>query len=771
MTASAMQPLRDRLASALAMVDAAIAAEVVIVSAVGRASNVTISAWVGSSVVVQSGGKVPVLGNSQMHQQQNWMADWIDSTVAQGRAAPPWNLGADIANGILALSLKGATPKSAQAWHVWGNPTELYSQVPWSDPLGRSHPYSPETSDDIAVMAADFKVRPPADGPRGRCMPISQATIIPHPTYFPAVDATLPKSPNTGIIPRAPIGIWLRHDALLQFGYANGHFFHVGWIPGIKHSHDGCIDGRFNTVPAARKILYVCDLGAKDVSGKWVGGRIARVDRLPGAVAVGGTPPEDPSKYIVTTLTSAGFPTAVRSDENGTVYFVDGDKAGEITMLPLGGVPVKLCTVPNAFAIDYAAGKLYVGCSTGEVRIVDIETRSVGPDLMPTVDTLNHTAPAGRNVDFFTISVDANGTCGPKGQFMFSRVHTHGNTNSWHFAPNTEALYLIWQALPSGSTQAEVDAKAAAKATYLAAVTYGNQIDRSGQGWNSCGDARYVHELFGHYDWLGGKYHVDQAIQFIGGYANCPNDLLVYDPDVSPGVPAPAQAVVDYTAIWRGINNICWGGPVVNLARPSLTALFTREGWSMFAGCSNDELAEMGFDALEAFIHGGYIGSFRRDDIVGVDLYCVMLFHLVNSQRHIRVGAKLINDFKAWWTGKGRALPPNPAAVVNTAAMGRPKISTHVDGNVIDLRLEVREVTPGNYRIGIFASASKDIRYLSGTDNQEQLNTPIPVDAQIIVDEGMPSTQVGAANLTRGWHAFTVHAAGWNTGAVSYFVP
>jgi hypothetical protein len=700
---------------------------------------------VNASVVVNVSpaaalGKMPVAGNSHMHMQQNWMCDWIDATLVQGRAVP-WTLGFDLANGILAKSLNGVAPKRSQAWHLWGNPTELYSQFPWFDPQGRSHPYSPETSDDIDVMVADFKVRPPKAGARGIGMPISQASIIPHPTMFPAVDGTMAKTPNTGAIPRHPLAIWVRHDAQMQLVYADGRCTNLGAVPGITHVQDACIDGRNLTDPVARKFLYFCDLGNKDATGKWVGGRIAKVDRTFGSEAIGGTPPEDTSKYIVTTIAPAGFPSAVRSAPNGDLYFIDGDKGGEITVVPLGGVPAKLCTVPNAFAMDYANGKLHVMCTTAEVHIVDIATATVGPNLMPASAPL--TVPAGRGVDFFTISVDANGTCGPVGAFMCSRVHTNGNTNSWHFSPD-------------GAT-----------------VLYGNAIYKSAQGWNTCGDVLNVHELFGHYDWLGGKYHVDQAVQFVGGYANVPTGVIVHDPWINSTTPAPAQTSVDYTAIWRGVTNICNGGTMTaNPDRPSLTCLMTREGWSPFAGCSNDELAEMGFDAMEAFIHAGYQGSFRRDDIVGVDLYCLMLHHCVNSQRNIREGAAFITSFKTWWTGKGRALPPSPAGVVNTATMGRPFVTTHVDGNVIDYRLEVREMTAGGYRIGIFGSASSDIRYTTQSEYTTNPTVgPVPADAVIVVDKGMPSEQIGTAGLTRGWHAFTVRAAGWNTGAVTYFVP
>lgn len=193
----------------------------------------------------------------------------------------------------------------------------------------------------------------------------------------------------------------------------------------------------------------------------------------------------------------------------------------------------------------------------------------------------------------------------------------------------------------------------------------------------------------------------------------------------------------------------------------------------MFAGCSNDEIAEMSFDAAESWIQGGYAGSFPRPDIVGVDLYCVMLFHLVNSQRHIREGASCVNALKAWWTSKGLAFPPTPAAVIDPVRMGRAQQSTHTFGSpAMDYRLEVREVSAGVYRIGIFACASNDIRYTTQGEYTTATGVgPVPTDAVIVVDQGTPNERVGATGLARGWHAFTVRAAGWNTGAVTYYTP
>jgi hypothetical protein len=102
-----------------------------------NADGATATATVTVSVAAKPApvGRFPVLGTSQMHHQENHMADWIDPLVAKGRALP-WTLGADLPNGILARSLNGVPHKVAHCWHMYGNPTELYSQMPWTDPQG-----------------------------------------------------------------------------------------------------------------------------------------------------------------------------------------------------------------------------------------------------------------------------------------------------------------------------------------------------------------------------------------------------------------------------------------------------------------------------------------------------------------------------------------------------------------------------------------------------------------------------------------------------------
>lgn len=673
---------------------------------------------------IPSGKKRPVVGNSHFHHQENWMADWIPEELIAGRAVP-WTVGKDPENGILVPSLGGQIATRVQAWHLFGIPTELYSQTPYFDKEGRSHPYSPQTGDDFFYLVDWLNKAPTPGGERGFCAPTPYTTIIPHPTY------TL----SGNLIPRTPLAIWFDHNGRISVVYATGRVDILGFVPNAHHVTDACADGRGDSL--ARQTLYMCELGTGQ-GAIWTGGKIYKIDRGPGIVGPGGNPPEDPSKYVVTPIADVGYPSAVRSAEDGRLFWVDAS-TGHIYVKPLLREATILNTIPNAYAMDYNHINhwLYILARDGFTHIIDSVTGNTLRELAPPDSQLTGVVALGQ--DFWTISVDSNGTCGPAGTFSCSRVHKMGNANCWQYAPDFSCK--------------------------LSNAIYG-----SGHGWNAVGEVSNVHEAFGHYDWLGGKFHVDQAIRFVGGYANTPVGIIVHNPVDSQGVVLPMGASVDYTAVWRGIRNISWGGASLNRNRPSLTCLLTREGWSPFKGCSNDEIAEMSFDEAATWIQGGYAGSFPRPDLTGVDLYCTLLNHLVNSQRHLKEGAILIQNFNQWYSQKFPNDPiPNPAATV--VAM-TPGYTTHKDPNGVDYRLEVRQSSTDStsYSIGIFGSSSSDQRY-GGVDYSSNPSIgPVPADASIIVDEGMETETIWTEGkkLEVGWHSFTVRAAGWATGACTY---
>ncbi len=666
------------------------------------APDATANATVTVQPVVPT-GLVPVLGPDRMHVHQGWSADYADGALLAPRGVP-WTVPfADIPAKILAMPKNGAVPSRIVAYHHCGNNTELYSEVPFFDKFGRSNPYSSQVSDDLYYIVEDLNDRPPPVGVRGVCIPVSYVTMIAHPAVFPA------GAPNAGQpIPRAPLWIMLRHDGMVQQWERNGDVTNHGIVPTVTHSWDATID------LTNRKIFWIVTADSTSPS-VWANGRVIRADRTPGIASE--FSPENATKYLVTTyqtMPAGVVPTAVRTDDAGNVFVAGGGVIYRNTVAWL--------TVPNVFAMDYGNGKLYVVRSTGETNIIDIATKAITPNLMQSIGI---SAPVTFGVDFFTISVDKNGAFGPVGNFAVGRVHLNGNTNTWQFSPD-------------GSI-----------------VKYGFGIYGSSQSWQTVGTATYVHELFGHYDWIGGKYHDFEAVRCVGGYANAPISLIVADP------PIPLDNYVDYTLIWHGMRAICRGGPTDAQTRPSLGCWITREGWSPFAGCSADEIAEMAsFDAMEAFIVGGMIGQFPRNDYTPLDRIGMMEAICRGSQRNLKEGATFTNALRAWYVAKYGA-PPVPAAVVQPAF--NPESPQY---------LEARATSGTTYRIGVFnLRGAGDQRYLQGPGTNEAVGAPIPADAVIWADWGLPSQTTSLAGLPAGPHAFTVRSTVMPTRATVIIVP
>jgi len=640
-----------------------------------------------------------------MHVHQGWLADYADGSKLGPRAVP-WTVPFADANAkVLAFSKQGQVPTLIVAYHHCGNPTELYSEVPYFDSKGRSNPYSSQVSDDIFYISEDLQNRPPNSGVRGVAMPVSYVSLLAHPGVFPA------GAPNAGQpIPNAPLWIMVRHDGMVQQWERNGDIINCGVIPTVEYSWDACID------LTNRMIMYACV--ADDVTNSvWTNRRVVKIDRTPGAAHNG--IPDDATKYIVTTYQGnlPAVPTGVRTDDAGNVFVACGG------IIYRNGVV--WLSFPDVFALDYGLNKLYVVCSTGATHIVDIATKAVGPNVM---QAIGMTAPVAFGVDFFTISVDKNGAFGPVGNFAVGRVHTNGNTNTWQFSPD-------------GLT-----------------VKYGYFIYNSSQSWQTIGNAVFVHELFGHYDWIGGKYHDFEAVRAVGGYANAPIGLIVADP------PIPAQTVpsyYDYTLIWHGMRALGRGGPDDSQTLPALTCWITREGWSPFQGCSADEIAEMAsFDAMEAFIVGGMIGQFPRPTYTSLDRIGMMEAICRSSQRYLKEGDTFTTALRAWYVAKYGA-PPKPAAVVQSKF------------NPEELQyLEARATGPTTYRVGVFnLRGAGDQRYMEGPSTNEAVGAPIPSDAVIWADWGLPSATTNLASLSSGPHAFTVRSAVMKTRATVIIVP
>lgn len=672
-----------------------------------------------------------LLPSAHMHEQPPQAfpdgTPWVGADfVRQSKLAPrevPWLVPmADAANGVITPSLGGKDPTSAHVLHVLGNPTQLYSQIQYFDALngGRSDPFNPEIGDDFSNIVDDMVRRPMPDGARGIALTSPYVTIIPHPVV------------TTN--PRTPIAILIGHDGTVWELYVrNGRVVLTrnGKLPGAQHIAHVCVD------QSDRAVLYACELGTK-IGTNWAGGCVVRYDRIP-ASRGNATQDENADLYTRTVaIPNLQYPSQVRTDKAGNVIAIDAGSGNFVRLDKATGAITIAGNVQYAYAMseipDPASGlKPYVVSRDMKARPVDLAPLATGGQLVALANVMpasTLTVPYSIGADFWTASIDLLGDCGPVGNVRVSRVHTGGNTNTWQISDG-------------GAT-----------------VKGGQQIFLpSMQGWNTVGRLAQVKEPYGHYDWLGMIYGLGQGISFAGGYANVPLTVVAYNANL------PAQYLGDYTATWAGIRAVRrWG----------FTTMVTAEGWSRFAGCSADEMAELaksqGYGAFADFLVGGMISAIPRPTLRtyndGLELLALGMHLLGNSQRHLIDGKAFIDGWVAWWKTQ------YPGVVIPT------KFTTVTASMIPDVAggyLEARQPTPNSWRMGLFGIASAPTRYKSGAAGMEITATPIPADAMIVASYVNPATnQVTSTTkltgLPAGEYAASVRSSSMPTRAIAFRV-
>lgn len=676
-----------------------------------------------------------LLPSAQMHEQPPqafpdgtaWPgADFVRASALADREVP-WIVPMfNAAAGEFCPPRNGVDPTTAHVLHVLGNPTQLYSQVQYFDARNafRSDPFNPEIGDEFTTIVNDLTARPLPAGVRGVALSTPYLTVIPHPSRFPA------GAPNAGqIIPRHPVASLVGHNGdwwLLYVIDGKVRLTYNGRLPGAKHIAHACVSRKDRTV------IFVAELGTK-IGANYAGSCVVRYDRVDAARG-NATQDENVALYDRTVvIPSLQYASNVHTDKDGHLFAVDAG-TGNVYRLDSGTGAVTIAgNVQFGYAITEISDQAdpYVIGRDNMVRRLDLTPCATGgqftagPNLMPSG---NVTTAAALGVDFWTASMDLEGSCGPVKNARFSRVHTGGNTNTYQFSNN-------------GAT-----------------VKSGQGIFMpSMQGWNTVGAFAQVKEPYGHYDWLGAIYGVGQGISFAGGYANVPMTVIAYN---MPGL--PTQYLGDYTLNWAGI---------AALRRWGFTTMVTAEGWSRFAGCSADELAEVaktqGYAAFAARLTGGLSSAIPRPTLAtwnnGLDLLALGVHLLCNSQRHLIDGKAFVDGWIAWWKSA------NPAVTVPS------KFTTVLPSAIPDDPngyLEARQSAPNQWRMGVFGIASANIRYLSGPAGMEK-PTPIPADAMIVATyadaaTGQVTSTTKITALPPGVEcAFTVRSAQLGTRAIA----
>jgi hypothetical protein len=673
-----------------------------------------------------------LLPSAKMHEQSPlsfpdgtpWVgADFVLASKLAPRAVPYLIPMYDAVAGVFAKSKNGAVPTTAHVLPFLGAPTQLYSEIQYFDMAngGRSDPFNPEMGDDFAQIVDDLNGRPLPDGPRGIAMTTPYLTIVPHPSHYPA------GSPKAGqVIPRHPVAMLVGHDGTLWLVYATDgtkadvRVTRNGKFPGAKHFSHACVDR------SDRTVWYAAELGTKVGTG-WSGSCVMKYVRND-ASRGSATQDENAALYSASVaIPNMQYASQVRTDKDGNLFAVDAGNGNVMRLDKTTGAITIAGNVQNAYAMTDIpdSGQAYVVGRDMMTRIVDVSNGGfvIGPNIMPSQYV---TPPFALDSDFWTASMDLAGDCGPVGNVRVSRVHTVGNMNTWQFS--------------AGGTVCK----------------FGQQIfTPSMQGWNSTGSFAQDKEPYGHYNWLGAIYGVGQAISFAGGYANTPLTILAYD------APLPASYLGDYTLTWAGIRAIVqWG----------LTTVITREGWSRFAGCSADELAELaksqGYAAFAAALVGGLNTATPRPGLAtwnnGKDLLAIGVNLLCNSQRHYIDGKPFIDGWINWWKTQypGVTIPVPFTTVTTNVFPDDPRGY-----------LEARKTTANAWRIGVFGIASTPIRYKNGGAGLEK-STAIPSDAMITASyvdpvTGLVTSTTKISTLPPGEYAFTVRSSQLLTRAIA----
>jgi hypothetical protein len=144
-----------------------------------------------------------------------------------------------------------------------------------------------------------------------------------------------------------------------------------------------------------------------------------------------------------------------------------------------------------------------------------------------------------------------------------------------------------------------------------------------------------------------------------GGFTSIPHELVSYATASSvPVEESSADANQNGYKIGSYAQQLIRNGGTMSFpqALPSLTCLMTREGWSLFGGCSSDEISQMAFADQETWIRGGMIGSFPRN-FTDKDIYALMVFFNRQSQSFLLQGGALMASLKSWWVSTGRTVP------------------------------------------------------------------------------------------------------------------
>lgn len=308
---------------------------------------------------------------------------------------------------------------------------------------------------------------------------------------------------------------------------------------------------------------------------------------------------DDPATWVERVVCQiSGLMTSCRAI-GPTVFMVDqtGNRVLAIDPLTETTPRVVVSKIDSPFWIDYFSnGDL---CVTTNVKA----TYRINP-ASGAVSTAKQLMPpqfVGDTRTWVTVDVDRHGTFGEVDSFVVIQVQGAGNID-------------LFRVRPGGQYQHSL---------------------RSNEGAATVGDIRYVSDSNGHYPWVA-VHHPDEGLLAVQGFANLNLGIIAV---------ASKGDSYDHGLLGVGRQVIAYGQATPSPNVPSFTALMAIQGGSL-VGCSLDHIGDMSFDAAEAFIRAGMIGSVPRT-LDKTAMRGVMYYAYRNSQRFLREGDPLIKALLA----------------------------------------------------------------------------------------------------------------------------
>ena len=163
------------------------------------------------------------------------------------------------------------------------------------------------------------------------------------------------------------------------------------------------------------------------------------------------------------------------------------------------------------------------------------------------------------------------------------------------------------------------------------------------RGWAGIGSIEFVQEFSGHYPWVA-VHHPDEAAMLVQGFSQVQPGVICPDNGQNNW---PAEGPFDAQLFRDGWKVFMDGGdPTQKGQVPSFTCFSSIQGFSELL--SFDQIAELDFDAADAFVRGGMLGTVPRT-MSNYSMRALMYRIYRDSQRFMREGAPLMQAVLARW--------------------------------------------------------------------------------------------------------------------------